>query len=341
MLRRLAVAALLLSTILIELAAAERLPVAPAGASGRLALAQGEATPVADEGAAVQQDDTTGDETDRQQRRRNRNNQNQNGNQNDAGAADESEDLDCAEFATQEEAQEVLDEDPSDPYNLDPNGDGIACSLLPTADELAEQGSEDDPEALDGEADGGADEEPAEPEETPVAEEEPAAAEETPVADDGAAEETREERRARRQADRNEEEPELSCADFETQEAAQEVLDEDPSDPYDLDPDQNGLACEDLPSEEEPAEERPRRNRGRDEPPADEPTQVEEDFDCIDFEFQEDAQEVYEEDTSDPYNLDPNGDGFACSSLPSREPRVTSVPRTGVGTAPPRAAPSG
>ncbi len=42
-------------------------------------------------------------------------------------------DLDCADFATQEEAQAVLDANPSDPNYLDGEGDGIACESLPTA----------------------------------------------------------------------------------------------------------------------------------------------------------------------------------------------------------------
>ncbi|GAA2775177.1 excalibur calcium-binding domain-containing protein [Kitasatospora cinereorecta] len=42
-------------------------------------------------------------------------------------------DLDCANFATQEEAQAVLNADPSDPNNLDADHDGIACEDLPHA----------------------------------------------------------------------------------------------------------------------------------------------------------------------------------------------------------------
>src|SRR5215204_5438184 len=53
--------------------------------------------------------------------------------------------------------------------------------------------------------------------------------------------------------------------------------------------------------------------------------QPEEDlYDCSDFDYQEDAQEVYDEDPSDPYGLDgPRGEeysgteGVACESLPS------------------------
>jgi Excalibur calcium-binding domain len=40
-------------------------------------------------------------------------------------------DLNCTDFATQEEAQEVLDANPSDPNYLDGEGDGIACESLP------------------------------------------------------------------------------------------------------------------------------------------------------------------------------------------------------------------
>ncbi len=51
-------------------------------------------------------------------------------------------------------------------------------------------------------------------------------------------------------------------------------------------------------------------------------------YDCGDFQYQEDAQAVYEQDTSDPYGLDgPRGEastgtpGVACEELPSRTPR--------------------
>jgi hypothetical protein len=90
----------------------------------------------------------------------------------------------------------------------------------------------------------------------------------------------------------------------------------------------------------QPDPERRRNRRNQDEEPAptevviDQPetVRIQEDFDCVDFEFQEDAQEVYDEDPTDPYNLDPSGDGVACSSLPSLSPRVVQVPRTGIGT---------
>jgi hypothetical protein len=39
--------------------------------------------------------------------------------------------LDCVDFATQEEAQAVYDQDPSDPNMLDGDKDGVACENLP------------------------------------------------------------------------------------------------------------------------------------------------------------------------------------------------------------------
>ncbi len=42
-------------------------------------------------------------------------------------------DLNCSDFATQEEAQAVLDANPDDPNYLDGEGDGVACESLPSA----------------------------------------------------------------------------------------------------------------------------------------------------------------------------------------------------------------
>jgi micrococcal nuclease len=47
-----------------------------------------------------------------------------------AGSSTDS-DLDCASFATHEQAQWVLEQDPSDPNYLDGDGDGVACEDLP------------------------------------------------------------------------------------------------------------------------------------------------------------------------------------------------------------------
>jgi hypothetical protein len=225
-------------------------------------------------------------------------------------------DLDCEDFDTQEEAQAVFDEDPSDPNNLDPNGDGIACALLPPAADSESAGEETD----------GAD------------------AEQTA---DGDREQRRAERRENRQnqgEEGSEETPEVTCDQFDTAEDAQAAFDADPEGLAALDADGNGIACEELieeaPAEEEPRAERRRNRRNQDQPeetpeavaelPA---NQVREDLDCVDFEFQEEAQQVLDQDPSDPFNLDPNGDGFACSSLPMSQPLVSQVPRTGVGPA--------
>jgi hypothetical protein len=236
----------------------------------------------------------------------------------------QSDDLDCEDFKTQEEAQAVLDEDPADPNNLDPNQDGIACALLPSADDQKSDPGDD-----------------------------PAATENV---DTGT--QTPEERRAARQAARQQTEqatptPEaaatVTCADFKTAKAAQAAFDKDPEGLANLDPDGNGTACEELlkstatskPAKKAKTPAAPtRKPRRREETPAptevvvDEPktVKIKEDFDCVDFEFQEEAQAVYDKDPSDPYNLDPSGDGIACSSLPSSSPVVSQVPRTGTGT---------
>jgi hypothetical protein len=231
----------------------------------------------------------------------------------------QADEFDCEDFETQEEAQAVLDEDAADPNNLDPNRDGIACALLPSADEPETDPGDDASVAQD--ADAG----------------------------NQTQEERRAERRAARQQDEEgtptgEETATVTCADFETQEEAQAAFDADPEGLADLDADDNGIACEELldPGADENTqarEDRQRNRRNQEEEPAptevvvDEPrtVRIQEDFDCVDFEFQEEAQEVYDEDPSDPYNLDPSGDGIACSSLPSSDPRVVQVPRTGIG----------
>ncbi|GAA5109543.1 excalibur calcium-binding domain-containing protein [Haloechinothrix salitolerans] len=49
------------------------------------------------------------------------------------------------------------------------------------------------------------------------------------------------------------------------------------------------------------------------------PALAQQDYNCSDFETQEEAQEEYEKDKSDPHGLDGDGDGVACESLPSGE----------------------
>ena len=235
----------------------------------------------------------------------------------------QTDDLDCEDFETQEEAQATLDQDPADPNNLDPNHDGIACALLPSAEDRAAALADEAAAATD--------------------------------ADTG--NQTPEERRAARQAARQQNQdgqatevatPAVSCADFKTQAKAQAAFDKDPEGRANLDPDGNGVACEELIESDtqaepaataEPGKKRQGNRRNQAEEPAptevviDEPrpVRINEDFDCVDFEFQEEAQKVYDQDPSDPYNLDPSGDGVACSSLPSSSPLVSQMPRTGIG----------
>jgi hypothetical protein len=46
-------------------------------------------------------------------------------------------DLDCADFASQADAQAEFERDRSDPHGLDPDGDGIACeSVVPSRDQF-------------------------------------------------------------------------------------------------------------------------------------------------------------------------------------------------------------
>jgi hypothetical protein len=216
-----------------------------------------------------------------------------------------------------------LDEDPADPNNLDPNQDGIACALLPSAEDRAAASADD-----------------------------AAAAEES-----DATTQTQEERKAAKQAEQKQnqdgqatpdETPAKTCADFKTAEKAQAAFDKNPEGLANLDADGNGIACEELISSDTQAEptatpepNKKRRANRRNEASEPTPTEVvidepktvriQEDFDCVDFDFQEEAQAVLDEDRSDPFNLDPSGDGVACSSLPSSSPRVGQLPRTGSG----------
>ncbi len=114
------------------------------------------------------------------------------------------QDLDCDDFATQQEAQAQLEQDRSDPNGLDGNdNDGLACESLPSGS-------------------GGG---PAEPPTTPETPEPSAPETERPVD------------AARSAVDRD-------CADFATQQGAQAAFDADPSDPERLDSDGDGVACE-------------------------------------------------------------------------------------------------
>ena len=99
----------------------------------------------------------------------------------------------------------------------------------------------------------------------------------------------------------------LDCADFSSQEEAQAELESDPSDPNNLDADDDGIACEDF-------------DYGG-APPGGEPTSGEttavaaDDLDCADFATREEAQAEFDADPSDPNRLDADDDGEACEEF--------------------------
>jgi endonuclease YncB( thermonuclease family) len=59
------------------------------------------------------------------------------------------QDTDCASFDSQAEAQEVYDADPSDPNNLDEDGDGLACDEFDYGDGVVVPDEEQDDPSLD------------------------------------------------------------------------------------------------------------------------------------------------------------------------------------------------
>jgi hypothetical protein len=102
------------------------------------------------------------------------------------------------------------------------------------------------------------------------------------------------------------------CADFATQEEAQQFL--LAGDPYGLDADNDGMACDNLPSGGGTGTATPPATPTQSQPPA---TPTTSDLDCADFATQEEAQAVYNADTSDPNGLDADDDGIACETLAS------------------------
>src|SRR5262245_22455538 len=122
-------------------------------------------------------------------------------------------DLDCEDFQTQEEAQAVLAADPSDPNNLDPNGDGVACALLPLAADQQAQTADNKAAQTDQATNGGH-----------------KAKDNKNKGQEAAATEI----------------PAVSCADYATQKQAQKAFDKDPVGLAALDPDGNKIACEEL-----------------------------------------------------------------------------------------------
>ena len=243
-------------------------------------------------------------------------------------------DLNCDDFDTQAEAQDELERDRSDPNGLDGNDDGQAC-------ENAFPGSADgggDPGGGARHSGGGARRgNRAASDRNPDSERDPA----------GAA---------------------ARCRDFSTQAEAQAALDDDPSLAARLDQNDDGEACEKAfrgggvgssrgdgsdggdggggGGGDNRGDRRGGRGGGtrretgaREDTPTPTPTPSARggravDIDCIDLVYQEVAQEIVDRDPSDPFNLDPSGDGLACSSLPSRARGavIVALPATGTGS---------
>ncbi len=216
----------------------------------------------------------------------------------------------CGGFATQEEAQAVLNADPSDPNGLDLDFDGVACESTGTVEEPAP--APDPTEA---------------PAPAPDPTEAPAPAPDPTQAPAPAPAGTK---------DR------YVCEDFPFQEDAQTVYDADPNDPHGLDgrpgPDNDdGRACEDLPSRTAPTDNTDPGDTGGPVPdpaqepvtapspnqrvstapqPAGRPATGQQNRACANYDAWEWAQAVFESDPKKYDALDPDNDGEACPDLP-------------------------
>ena len=116
-------------------------------------------------------------------------------------------DLDCSDFGTQEQAQQILDADSSDPNGLDEDSDGEACETLPQGAAQPKPTPRPTPQSA------------PQPQAAPQP---PAQPQQAPPAGGGGR---------------------LTCADFSTEAAASAAI---PSNPQ-LDRDGDGRACESLP----------------------------------------------------------------------------------------------
>src|SRR5215207_8911841 len=96
-------------------------------------------------------------------------------------------------------------------------------------------------------------------------------------------------------------EDQYDCASFGSQESAQAELERDPSDPSNLDADDDGIACEDYDYGGTGAGTQGADSGG--------------DLDCADFATQAEAQAEFNADPTDPNGLDADDDGKACEEL--------------------------
>jgi hypothetical protein len=230
-------------------------------------------------------------------------------------------DATCADFATQADAQAALIQDPNGMSGLDDNANGIAC----------EEFFQTNPDATPPPEAGGKknnknnkkNQNQQSAEETPAATETP-----TPEAGNGAnANKANKANKANQQNAGN--------AKNQNKNQNKAKNEETPTPTPEPNGNANGAKKNNKNNKNNNATETPTPAPA---PPAS-VRRVIEDLDCIDFQFQEDAQLVLDLDPSDPYNLDPNHDGIACSSLPHRAAVVT-LPATGAGPAASRAMPS-
>jgi hypothetical protein len=140
-------------------------------------------------------------------------------------------DLDCADFANQEEAQAVLERDPGDPNGLDADNDGIACEELAGGGGGGRGGELDCADfATQREAQAELERDPSDPNNLD-ADGDGVACETYPYGTGGGGEDGG---------------GDLNCADFATHGEAQREYAKDRTDPNNLDADNDGIACEEL-----------------------------------------------------------------------------------------------
>jgi len=94
------------------------------------------------------------------------------------------------------------------------------------------------------------------------------------------------------------------------------VLEETAGDPHRLDGDGDGEACESLPNGDEPEPTERKTDAPADDGVDIPPVPADGDYNCGDFDTQEQAQTVLERNFGDPHRLDGDGNGEACKSLP-------------------------
>lgn len=215
----------------------------------------------------------------------------------------------CTDFATFDEAQQALLGNANNAVTLDPDGNGIACEEVFPAESAAAA------TATAAALPGGA---------APAGNAERKAARQATATAEAAAEAT--------QTPTPEAEPQDAKAE---KKAARQTATAEAA-AVGGNADRKAARQATATAEAAAAGQSPKKNpKKTPTPEATHPTPVGGDLDCIDFAFQEDAQAVLDQNPKDPYNLDPNHDGIACSSLPRRGGPIVALPATGSGPMPP------